>query len=168
MRGVTIYLNDETLGHILGIPHEGIDDEPGLAWIKSKDLKVQDCVRVLLDDNDSMRDTKPLIQELPPLNQLLHLLIHGTLNPRPGRKSSLTYLDVFIMFCILLKKKMNLPRMIINNIRSAHKESRTNNLPYGMWLTKVFRHFKIDTSHDVARSSACHTFSISTLTTNMK
>ncbi|XP_056694494.1 uncharacterized protein [Spinacia oleracea] len=168
VRDVTIYLDDEKLGHILGIPHEGIYDDPGLSWSKHTDFKIQDCVKALLDDDDSTRDTKPLIQELPPLNRLLHLLIHGTLNPGPGRKSSLTYLDVFIMFCILLKKKMNLPRMIINNIRSAHKESRTNNLPYGMWLTKVFRHFKIDTSKDVAHTSACHTFSISTLTTYMK
>ena len=72
MRGVEIYLNDETLGRILGILDEGIYDDPRQAWSKSPDFKIQDCVRALLDDNDSMRDTKPLIQELPPLNRLLH------------------------------------------------------------------------------------------------
>ncbi|GAV68177.1 hypothetical protein CFOL_v3_11680 [Cephalotus follicularis] len=51
----------------------------------------------------------------------------------------------YIMFHIVQSKPLNLPLMIIKNMRDMTAKMNWY-LPYGMVIRKIVKHFKIDTS----------------------
>lgn len=150
VKGKKIKLDEAILGKILGVPSEGIHDYPGNKWSNHENFDKLACIKLVLGDTNSDLQQKPQVDELPMPSRLLHLILMQSIMCRAGRKSSLTYLDMFVMFCILGKKKMNLPRMIIDHIITSRVGSRKGSLPYGTWLTKVFTHFGVDLSEEVS------------------
>lgn len=85
---------------------------------------------------------------------------------RFGNKARVTYLDIFVMYFMLKRKKVNMARLMTDHMKSAHKTPKFC-LPYGMWLTKIFMDKGIDLSNECGDYNAHDPFDFRTLTNSM-
>lgn len=147
VKGTPIEIDEHDLGRIMGIPPDGVYDFLGNRWSKHKQFYKTDCIKVLLKDIDEDRDNRLTCDELPVETRLLHLILMQTFIGRLGNKASVTYLDVFVIYFMLKKKKVNMPHLLIDYMKSPTKSVKLC-LPYGTWLTKVFMDKGIDLSEE--------------------
>ena len=120
VKGKSNVLTDSKLGKILKIPMTGLHNLSGNKWSTVNGFDHTAPIRLVLNDPDAKGTNKPSMDELPMPSSLLHLILMQTFICRLGRKSSLTYLEMLVMDCILAKKKMNMPIMMINYMIVAH------------------------------------------------
>ncbi|GAB2261097.1 hypothetical protein Droror1_Dr00011952 [Drosera rotundifolia] len=144
------------------------------SWVKS-------LIFLLLDMMCMPKFTWPMVDEIEPLalvkkyalNQTLttvrkvttkelsdmHRLIHifyfifliKCLIPRGSKKIEATALDMILMELLLDKKQINLSVLVIKHMQYL-ASPRSHELPYGVWLTKTFMHFKVlDLKEDSAK-----------------
>lgn len=164
VKGREIVLDDVTLGNILGIPATGVHDSTGKKWSKHEVFDKEKCIKLVLMDDDAERKIRPKVDSLPMPTRLLHLILMYTFISREGRKSSMTYLDLFVMYCILTKVKVNMPKLMINYMIAANMKRQGGGLPYGMWLTKVFKWFGVDLKDEVVTKNKKKKLNFSTIT----
>lgn len=163
VKGTNIVLDEDVLAEIFEIPKTGVHDYPGHKWSEADCFDRLHAIKLVLGDEESDMDKKPSMSDLPMTSRLLQNILSQTVINRGGRKSSLTYLDMFMMYCILKKKRVNLPRIMIAHMTAAYKAKDDNVLPYGMWLTKVFHHFQVDLSNEAAQKNPHELLSIRTI-----
>lgn len=120
VRGKEIILTEHRLSELFHLPTGGVFDSLGKKWSTHKDFNTEECMQLLLSDNNLVgRKRKPDVNELDWDVRLLHLIISRTIIPRIGNKSSITFLDVFIMYCVLKKKVVNMPKLMLHYMASA-------------------------------------------------
>ncbi|GAV81221.1 hypothetical protein CFOL_v3_24680, partial [Cephalotus follicularis] len=81
---------------------------------------------------------------LKPEYRLLHNIVANHVLPTDKNKFDVTDLEAYIMFHIILSKPLNLPLMIVRNM-SDMNEKMNWSLPYGIVITKIVKHFNINT-----------------------
>ena len=60
--------------------------------------------------------------------------------PGSGKTNVMSEVDLMVMFCLMIRRRINLVRSVLDFIISATGAERRRHvtLPYGMFLTKVF------------------------------
>ncbi|GKD39331.1 hypothetical protein Tco_1259538, partial [Tanacetum coccineum] len=88
---------------------------------------------VILSPNQVL--TKELRQDLKRWNKLIYENVFGL----AGYQDHLPACLAYILYCILAKQQYNLAYFFVKIIESAHATPKAH-LPYGMFLTRLFRH----------------------------
>ena len=77
--------------------------------------------------------------------RVLHHIITFSIIPRGGHREELSYVEAFLVDSLLVGHRVNLGYIMLNHM-IAFCESTTWVLPYGRFLTKVFREFGLNLS----------------------
>jgi len=80
--------------------------------------------------------------------QILAKIVFHNLLPKSGEYSHARGCAPLLIYCLLKGIRINIPRLIIDVMLSEHLLISTRNLPYGMLLTRLFKHFKINLSNE--------------------
>ena len=75
--------------------------------------------------------------------RVLYHIITFSIIPQGGHIEELSYLEAFLVDSLLMGRKVNLGYIMLNHMISCC-ESTTRVLPYGRFLTKIFRKFGLD------------------------
>lgn len=63
--------------------------------------------------------------------------------PRIGKFEYATFLDLFVMCCLITRRQMNLDHLLVNQMKAACEKKRQG-LPYCMLFTHIFQVVKVD------------------------
>lgn len=78
-----------------------------------------DILRVVLDNPNLDEVVKPEASNLTVHRRLIHHTVCKIILPRTGKFEYLTFLDMFVMYCLITRTPMNLGHMILNHIKAA-------------------------------------------------
>ncbi|GAU49897.1 hypothetical protein TSUD_281820 [Trifolium subterraneum] len=142
LKGIKVRVTEELLGKLLKIPTEG-NKVYGINWFSKLCVDTTSFMKQIFEPGT------PLIKD-PPSSKLKHefKMIHNvclhSIFPRKGSKDKVTHNDMMIMYHLSQQIKLNLPYVLIQHmINTIENENKKVTLPYGMFLTRVFREFKV-------------------------
>ncbi|KAK9083506.1 hypothetical protein Scep_029977 [Stephania cephalantha] len=107
----------------------------------------------------------PKTTELIVLARLIHILVSWSLTPRKGSHSSILHFDIFLMWCVLNGKKIDLAYVIYHHMKSAQAYQK-GPLPYDTHLTLFFKSMAksvVDNKFHVEKSDQNHILDMSNL-----
>nr|XP_004490549.1 uncharacterized protein PB18E9.04c-like [Cicer arietinum] len=137
--GVEIRLTPDILANILQLPTEG-PSVFGDNWYSALGLRKTDVLAELFEENS----TRFLATYLKPLPKVFNNMCQHTLIPHRGSHEYVSDNDALLIYHLLNCKRLNLPHVILQHtICAAQKYYKKNTVPYGMVLTKIFRHFGV-------------------------
>ena len=90
---------------------------------------------------------KPLAYSLTMINRVLHRIIYSFLLSQGGHRDEVSYLEAFLMDSILTVRRICMGYLMMMHMISCC-ESTTRVLPYGRFLTKVFKDVGVDLSKE--------------------
>ena len=91
---------------------------------------------------------KPLAHNLTVSSRVLHHMIYSILLPRGGHRDKVSYLEAFIVDSILTGRRIHVGYLMMMHMISC-VESTTRVLPYGLFLTRVFKDVGVDLSREM-------------------
>nr|XP_004515950.1 uncharacterized protein LOC101505536 [Cicer arietinum] len=142
IKGIEIRLTLDILASILRLPTEG-PSIFGNKWYLALNLKETEVLSDLFQEGS----TRYLSTYLKPLPKVFKSMSQHTLLPHSGSHEYVSANDALIIYHLLNCNRLNLPHVIIQHmICAATKDYKKNIVPYGMILTKIFRHFGIPLS----------------------
>ena len=81
-------------------------------------------------------------------SQVLHHMICSILLPRGGHRDEVPYFEAFIVDLILIGRRIHVGYLMMMHMISC-VESTTRVLPYGLFLTRVFKDVGVDLSREM-------------------
>ena len=90
---------------------------------------------------------KPSTHSLIVISRVLHHMVYSILLPRGGHRDEVSYLEAFIVDCILTGRRIHVGYLMMMYMISCC-ESKTRVLPYGRFLTRVFKDAGVDLSRE--------------------
>ena len=88
---------------------------------------------------------KPTNTELTIESRLIHHIITHNILPRSGSYEYISYLDLFLIWCILNKVKLDLAFYIAWHMDTCVKKKNAT-LPYGLNITSILEKFEVNLS----------------------
>ena len=108
---VKIELDPSSLSRILGVKDEGVEVFDSNSWPIVQNFDPHQCLRCLHKPNSLQFKPKSIDFTLEA--RLILLFVQYNLLPRGGYFGEPTYVDLWLVYSILLGRKMNLGFMII-------------------------------------------------------
>jgi hypothetical protein len=99
---------------------------------------------------------RPKISELTLESRLIHHIITHNILPRSGSYEYISYLDAFIIWCILNKVKLDLTFYVGWHMDTCVKK-KNGALPYGLHIITILNHFKVNVSGEKETRNAIPT-----------
>ena len=90
---------------------------------------------------------KPFAHNLTVISRVLHHMVCSILLPRGGHQDDVSYLKAFTVDSILIGRQIHVGYLMMMHMISCC-ESKTRVLPYGRFLTRVFKDVGVDLSHE--------------------
>ena len=90
---------------------------------------------------------KPSAHSLTVTSRVLHHMIYSILLPRGGHRDEVSYFEAFIVDLIMTGRRIHVGYLIMMHMISC-VESTTRVLPYGRFLTRVFKDVEVDLSRE--------------------
>jgi hypothetical protein len=88
---------------------------------------------------------RPKLSKLTLESRLIHYIIIHNILPMSGSYEYISYLDLFIIWCILNKVKLDLAFYIGWHMDACVKK-KNDALPYGLHITTILDHFRVNVS----------------------
>ncbi|GAB2276113.1 hypothetical protein Dimus_010853 [Dionaea muscipula] len=143
VRGIEMEFDHEKLATILGVPGaNGICEYIKEVWEESKYTKPLEITRRFANDENIMAARRVKSGELKPFQRFVHFLVMKNMVPRFGKRDTSSFLDLTYMDHLMSRRKINLPRVMIRHM-SYVISMKDHELPYGDWLTIVFKAFRV-------------------------
>ncbi|GAB2299793.1 hypothetical protein Dimus_033847, partial [Dionaea muscipula] len=131
------------LASILGIPgNNGICEYIKDVWEKSKYTKPLEITRRFANDETLMAARRVKSGEMKPFQRFIHFLVMKNVVPRFGKRDTSSFMDLTYMDHLMSRRLVNLPRVMMRHMSYAIS-MKDHELPYGDWLTKVFKEFGV-------------------------
>ncbi|KAB1212748.1 hypothetical protein CJ030_MR5G023942 [Morella rubra] len=105
---------------------------------------------------------RPTASDLSIPRRILHHMVCNIILPRTGKFEYITFLDLFVMYCLITHTPMNLGHLMINHMKAATEKKRQG-LPYGMFFTHMFHILDIDLGVKYGNSKASKEYNQKTL-----
>ncbi|KAI4347811.1 hypothetical protein L6164_008592 [Bauhinia variegata] len=134
----------ETSLSILGVPPAGRRVFCTNRWDKkSTGVEFGQAMKIIADfPVDPLWFLKPSLEFANQLTRTMARIIKMAIMPKLGNLSGQNYNEMHILFYLKMKAPLNLPYLILNHMIESAKDSRGQSvLPYGMILTRIFKHF---------------------------
>lgn len=160
VNGVPISLNCTTLNHLLGLPQfETKQLYSTHNWVEYDEFTPSEALKMICVSNDIDDERPPLYNKLT----LDHNIISYCILLCVRSHVHVNYFNVFIMWYIMIRKKLDLAHVILHHIKNYM--CRKGVLSYGMMLTTIFEHFKVplEAEKDVVIAKPTDIYSESTL-----
>nr|XP_004498083.1 uncharacterized protein LOC101510802 [Cicer arietinum] len=139
IKGVEIKLTLDILATILQLPTEG-PSVFGDQWYSALGLGKTEVLADLFEEDS----TRFLATYLKPFPKVFNNMCQHTLIPHCGSHEYVSDNDALLIHHLLNCKRLNLPYVILQHmICAAKKDYKKNIVPYGLVLTKIFRHFGV-------------------------
>ncbi|KAL6349908.1 hypothetical protein AAG906_002015 [Vitis piasezkii] len=135
VRGVEITLSPESICRIFDIPSVGLRVYESKVWPQ------------LCGVADAQGMGKPSAHSLTVISRILHHMVCSILLPRGGHLDEVSYLEAFIVDSILTGRRIHVGYLMMMHMISCC-ESKTRVLPYGRFLTRVFKDAGVDLSRE--------------------
>uniref|UniRef100_A0A2N9EHI1 Putative plant transposon protein domain-containing protein n=1 Tax=Fagus sylvatica TaxID=28930 RepID=A0A2N9EHI1_FAGSY len=136
VKGKSISLPHSTLASILGVPRTGAQRYTTNSWVQFEGYDPLESIRQMCGNPNIQELSRPKIADLTLESRLIHHIIAHNILPRSGSYEYTSYLDLFIMWAILNKVKLDLAFYI-----GWHMETCVNKkngaLPYGLHITTI-------------------------------
>ncbi|KAB1203470.1 hypothetical protein CJ030_MR8G006648 [Morella rubra] len=105
-------------------------------------------LRVVLDNPTLDEVIRPTAGDLSIPRRLLHHMVCNIILPRMGKFEYITFLDLFVMYCLITHMPMNVGHLMVNHMKAA-TEKKKQGLPYGMFFTHLFQILDVDLTREV-------------------
>ena len=99
---------------------------------------------------------RPKISKLTLESRLIHHIITHNILSMSGSYEYISYLDAFIIWCILNKVKLN-PTFYVGWHMDACVKKKNGALPYGLHITTILNHFEVNVSGEKKTQNAIPT-----------
>ena len=147
VRGVEIRLSLESICRILNIPSVGLRVYEAKAWPTMPGFEPREAIQRLCGLAYAQGMGKPSAHNLTLPSRVLHHMICSILLPRGGHQDEVSYLEAFIVDSILTRRRIHVGYLMMMHMISCI-ESTTRVLPYGRFLTRVFKDAEVDLSRE--------------------
>ena len=84
-------------------------------WGGMSDVEPIEILRVVLDNPNLDEIVKPVASDFDVHRRLLHHIVCNIILPRTGKFEYVTFLDMFVMFCLITRHQMNLGHLLLNH-----------------------------------------------------
>ena len=124
--------------------------EIGLGSEIYRDNITQNQQLKVLYGQDMDECVQPIANDLPLELRPVHHFACTIFTPKMGKYEYVSQKELFFLWAYITDSKIDLPLFILDH---TFKATVTNiNLPYGFFLTKVFKYFKIDLNNEKMRT----------------
>ena len=148
LRGKDIRLTMRKICEILGVSCEGLLVDDMKTWPNISGFVPSEAIEPLCEVPIGHGLRKPNSHSLSIKCRVLYHIITFSIIPRRGHREELSYLEAFLVDSLLMGCTVNLGHIMLNHM-IACCEIMTLVLPYGLFLTKVFREFGLDLSTEI-------------------
>uniref|UniRef100_A0A2N9J2C1 Putative plant transposon protein domain-containing protein n=1 Tax=Fagus sylvatica TaxID=28930 RepID=A0A2N9J2C1_FAGSY len=153
--GKSISLPHSTLASILGVPRTGVQRYTTNSWVQFEGYNPLESIRQMCGNPNIEELSRPKIADLTLESRLIHHIIAHNILPRSGSYEYTSYLDLFILWCILNKVKLDLAFYIGWHMDTCVKK-KNGALPYGLQITTILNHFGVDLSGEKETRDVSH------------
>ena len=108
--------------------------------------------RVVLDNPVLNEVIRPVASDLTIPRRILHHLVSNIILPRTEKFEYITFLELFVMYCLITRTHMNLGHFMVNHMKAA-TEKKKQWFPYGMFFTHMFLAVEVDITEEVKEKS---------------
>ena len=140
-------LNEEKICEILGVQSDGDKVYESKSWPNIDGFVVGKAIQLLCEGLIPYGHGKPNAYSLIPSSRVLHHIVTYSLVPRGGHRNKVLYLEAFLVYSIIVGRRLNIGYIIMNHM-VACCERKTRILPHGCIMTKVFKAFVIEFTLD--------------------
>jgi hypothetical protein len=145
VKGKFISLTLSTLASILEVPRTTIQRYTTNSWMQFEGYNPLESIRQMCGNPIIEEAYRLKISELTLESRLIHHIITHNILPRSGLYEYISYLDLFIIWCILNKVKLDLAFYIGWHMDTCVKK-KNGALPYGLHITIILNHFGVNVS----------------------
>ena len=158
-RGVEIRLDSESICRIFDIAPIGLGVYKSKILSTMPGFEPREVVQRICKLVDTQGMGKPLAHNLTVISRVLHHMICSILLPRGGYRDKVSCYEAFLVDSILTGRRIHLGYFIMMHMISCC-ENTTRVLPYGHFLTRVFKDANVDLSRETnfEAPSACDTY----------
>ena len=89
------------------------------------------------------KSSRPTSHSLTVLSRTLQHMILYIFIPKGGHRDNVSFLEAFLVDCILTKRKVNIGYIIFRHMKACSL-SEDSVLPYGMFITKIVKYFNVN------------------------
>jgi hypothetical protein len=140
VKGKSISLSQSELASVLQVPRNGtIQRYTTNSWMVFKGYNPLESIRQMCGNPSIEVPIRPKISELTLESRLIHHIITHNILPRSCSYEYISYLDAFIIWCILNKVKLDLAFYVGWHMDACVKK-KNGALPYGLHITTIFNH----------------------------
>ena len=147
VRGVEIELSPESICRILDVPPVGLRVYEAKAWPTIPGFEPREAIQRLCGLADAHGMGKPSAHSLTVPSRVLHHMICSILLPRGGHRDEVSYYEAFLVDSLLTGRRILVGYVMMRHMMSCC-ESTTRVLPYGRFLTRVFKDAGVDLSRE--------------------
>ncbi|GAU17216.1 hypothetical protein TSUD_178470 [Trifolium subterraneum] len=142
LKGIKVRVTEELLGKLLELPTEG-KKVYGINWFSKLYVDRTSFMKQIFEPGTTLTKDPPS-SKLKHEFKMIHNVCLHSIFPRKGSKDKVTHNDMMIMYHLSQQIKLNLPYVLIQHmINTIENENKKVTLPYGMFLTRIFRESKV-------------------------
>jgi hypothetical protein len=156
VKGKFISLTLSTLASILEVPRTTIQRYTTNSWMQFEGYNPLESIRQMCGNPSIEEAYRPKISKLTLESRIIHHIITHNILPRSGSYEYISYLDLFIIWCILNKVKLDLAFYIGWHMDTCVKK-KNGALPYGLHITTILNHFRVNVSGEKETRKAIQT-----------
>ncbi|GAV89302.1 hypothetical protein CFOL_v3_32720 [Cephalotus follicularis] len=136
-----------TLANILGIASEGPRGWNQRNWLINENFDKEECVKLLFGENADFMQ-RMYTRNVSLHHRFLHRAVCTHILPKAGGFDEVTHMEVYTMYHLITRKKINVPYLIINHMHAIHDRENTR-LGYSNIITKILLFFEIDLTGEI-------------------
>ncbi|GAB2285930.1 hypothetical protein Dimus_020361 [Dionaea muscipula] len=111
-------------------------------WEESKYIKPLEITRKFANDEMITAARRVKSTEMKPFQRFVHFVVMKNVVPRFGKRDTTSFMDLTYMDHLSMRRLVNLPRVMMIHM-SYVISVKDHELPYGDWLTMVFKAFNV-------------------------
>ncbi|RVW82887.1 hypothetical protein CK203_038296 [Vitis vinifera] len=147
VRGVEIELSPESICRILDVTPVGLRVYEAKTWPTIPGFEPREAIQRLCGLADAHGMGKPSAHSLTVPSRVLHHMICSILLPRGGHRDEVSYYEAFLVDSLLTGRRIHVGYVMMRHMMFCC-ESTTRVLPYGRFLTRVFKDAGVDLSRE--------------------
>ena len=143
VRGVNIFLYPESIYCIFNIAPIGLKVYESKIWPIVLGFEPREVIKRICGLPNAQGMGKPSAHNLIVISRVLHHMIYSIILPWGRHQDKVSYYEAFLIDSILTGRRIHLGYLIMMHMISCFK-SMARVLPYGHFLTRVFKDTSID------------------------
>ncbi|MCH80820.1 hypothetical protein A2U01_0001594, partial [Trifolium medium] len=152
LKGRIVKITENHISKLLNLPQDG-HKVYGSSWFQMLGIERSNVIASMFEEGSDLKD--PPSSRLKHEYKLLHNMCLHSIFPRKGSKDKVTDNDLLMMHHMGNGIKINLPYVMLQHmIHTIESGTKRMTLPYGMFLTRFFRKYKVSLDGEEGQNSA--------------